>query len=81
MKLTRHKIRKLHKQKIQSLKRIKYGNKPKHHKKHNNTFRQKNRVDDSDGNKNNNNNNNKNITRFGLSHLFNKTCKRIGAYK
>ena len=60
MKLTRNKIRKLHKQKIQSLKRIKYGNKPKHYKKHNNTFRQKNRIDDS---------------RFGLSHLFNKTLK------
>lgn len=62
MKLTRNKIRKLHKQKIQSLKRIKYGNKPKHHKKHNNTFRQKNRVDYSDGNKN-------------INHLFNKTLK------
>lgn len=68
MKLTRHKIRKLHKQKNQSLKRIKDGSKPKHHKKHNNnTFRQKNRVDDSDSNKN--------IARFRLSHLFNKTLK------
>ena len=68
MKLTRHKIRKLHKQKNQSLKRIKDGSKPKHHKKYNNnTFRQKNRVDDSDSNKN--------IARFRLSHLFNKTLK------
>ena len=50
---------------LQAGKRIKYGNKPKHHKKHNNTFRQKNRVDHSDGNKE--------ITR--LSHLFNKTLK------
>lgn len=65
MKLSRNKIRKLHKQQNQSLKRIKYGNKPKHHKKHNNTFRQKTKVDHSDGNKE--------ITR--LSHLFNKTLK------
>ena len=73
MKLSRNKIRKLYKQRNQSLKRVKHYNKPKQYKKYT-TFRRK-QTDASTLISANNSHDSDNLTINRLSHLFKKTLK------